>query len=777
MSTPNDGDSHISRALLGWGRRIPPKLRYVLLVTIYLIVWGILDKVSLCFETASEIQIWYPASALNFVLLLVFGLRYAPALLLNALVHQYVVTQRDLHFITLLNFDLITTIGYAGAGALLLFKLHINPRLRQLRDVVCFNVVAVLIAPLLVAWLQVLNFASSGIIPWSKLVMYTLHYWAGDATGIAMLAPFLLISLRKLPWVWWHKEQQPPATEGKLRLPRWREVPELLGEGVALAAGILTGYAAPRGNNLDYTYFVFLPVIWSGLRHGFERAAATVLLMNVGVALLVVANFGSSNLLVLQFGLMAISLMGLLVGAITTDRMHTEKALRDSNKQLTYNAFHDGLTGLANRSLFMQHLERAVEHGKRDTLTESLRERDFRLAVLFVDLDRFKLINDSLGHPLGDQLLIAIAGKLQACLRPTDIIARFGGDEFTILLENLSDISDTIRVAERIQAELSLPFNLSGQEVFITASIGIALSATSYNQPEDLMRDADIAMYRAKIGGKARYEIFNPSMHDRAVVRLQIETDLRLAIERQEFLIHYQPLVSLETNRIIGFESLVRWQHPQRGLLSPSEFIPVAEEIGLMVPIDRWVIGKACQQIQQWQEQTKRFPPLSISVNVCNKHFIQPNIVPQISQILQQTSLDAPRLKLEITENVIMENDRSATATLSQLKALGIRLVIDDFGTGYSSLSRLHRFPIDELKIDRSFVSNINANEKNLEITEIIVMLGKKLGMDVTAEGIETKEQLAQLKEMKCTYGQGYFFSQPLSSQAAEALIVANPHW
>ena len=774
MSTANDGESHISKTLLGWLHRIPRKLHYVLIVVMYLILWAILDKVSLAFETTPEVQIWYPSSALDFVLILVFGLRYAPALLLNTLVHEYVVAHRDLNFITLLILDFTTTIGYTGASALLLFKLHINPRLRQLRDVVCFNIVAVLIAPLIVAWLQVVNFAWSGLIPWSKLVPYTLHYWAGDATGIVMLAPFLLILLRKLPWVWLHKEQQSPATEGKLRLPTLREVLELLLEGSVLGVGILTGYAAPRGTNLDYTYFVFLPVIWSALRHGFERAAVTVLSMNVGVALLVLAKFGSSNLLVLHFGLMAISLTGLLVGAVTTERMHTEKALRDSNNWLKYNAFHDGLTGLANRSLFMEHLERAVEHGKRD--------RNFRFAVLFVDLDRFKLINDSLGHLIGDQLLIAIAGKLQACLRPTDIIARFGGDEFTILLENLSDISDTIRVAERIQAELSLPFDLTGQEVFITASIGIALNAAGYSQPQDLVREADIAMYRAKMGGKARYEIFNTSMHDRAVVRLQIETDLRRAIEREEFLIHYQPLVSLETGRIIGFESLVRWQHPERGLLFPAEFILVAEEIGLMVSIDQWVMRQACHQIQQWQEQIKRYPPLSISVNICNQHFTQPNLVEEISKILQETSLDAHRLKLEITENVILENHRSATATLWQLKALDIRLLIDDFGTGYSSLGRLHRFPIDELKIDQTFVSNINPNEKNpneknLEIAETIVSLGKKLGVDVTAEGIETAEQLAQLREMKCAYGQGHFFSQPLPSEAAEALIVANPQW
>ncbi len=267
-----------------------------------------------------------------------------------------------------------------------------------------------------------------------------------------------------------------------------------------------------------------------------------------------------------------------------------------------------------------------------------------------------------------------------------------------------------------------------------------------------------------------------PNMHTRAVVRLQMETDLRRAIERQEFLIHYQPLVSLETGKIIGFESLLRWQHPQLGLLSPTKFLEVAEETGLLSLIDQWVMLEATRQIQQWQ----RIPgaaPLSISVNICNKDFTQPNLVEQISKVLQETGLDAPRLKLEITENVIMKHDRSATVILSQLKALDIRLVIDDFGTGYSSLGRLHRFPIDELKIDRSFVSTINANQGNLEIVETIVTLGKKLGVDVTAEGIETAEQLAQLREMKCKYGQGYFFSQPLSSVEAEALIVANPHW
>jgi diguanylate cyclase (GGDEF)-like protein len=762
-----DGESQISRTLFRWQRRIPPPVRYVWLVTIYLVTWAALDKVSLAFETTPEVQIWYPPSALDIVLTLVFGLRYTPALWLNTLVHQYVVTHRQLNFVTLLLFDFVTTLGYAGASALLLYKLRINPRLRSLRDVIWFIVVAALAAPLVVAWLQVMNFAWSGLIPWSKWLIYTLHYWAGDATGIAMLAPVLLILLRQLPWVWLHPHE-PPATRAHWRWPKVGEVPLLLAQSVALVLGIWVGYGVPRGEHLDYTYFVLLPLILIALRHGFERAAVTVLFINVAVALLVSSKFGQSNILALQFGLMAISHTGLFLGAVTTERSQAEKALRDYAQRMKYNAFHDVLTGLPNRALFMNHLGRAVEHGKR--------YQDYLFAVLFLDLDRFKVINDSLGHRLGDQLLIATARRLESCLRPTDTIARLGGDEFIILLENLSDISDTIRVAERIQTELKLPFELGGQEVFTTTSIGIALSATGHSQPSDLLRDADTAMYQAKVLG-ARYEIFNTSMHEKTVARLQMETDLRRAIERMEFLIYYQPLVSLITGRVTGFEALVRWQHPQRGLLSPAKFVLVAEETGLLSLIDQWVMREACRQTQQWSEQMPLDLPLSISVNLANKHFTQPNLIEQISQILHETSLDASRLKLEITENVIMEIDQTATATLSQLKALGIRLAIDDFGTGYSSLSRLHRFPIDELKIDRSFVSKIGADKDNLEITETILTLAQKLGVDVTAEGIETTSQLAQLRDLKCTYGQGYFFSRPLSSQAAEALIIASPQW
>jgi len=440
-----------------------------------------------------------------------------------------------------------------------------------------------------------------------------------------------------------------------------------------------------------------------------------------------------------------------------------------AEEQLLQNAFHDALTGLPNRALFMDRLGQAVEQVKR--------HEDYLFAVLFLDLDRFKVINDSLGHLLGDQLLIGLATRLKACLRPTDTVARLGGDEFTILLEDIQDVSDAIRVANRVQEELALPFELDGQEVFTSASIGITLSMTGYDQPEDVLRDADLAMYRAKNQGSACYEIFNPDMHARVVALLQLETDLRLAIERQEFRLLYQPIVSLEAGRIIGFEALVRWQHPERGLILPAEFIPAAEETGLIVRICQWVIREACDQLRQWQLQLPTTPLLTISLNLSGKQFTQLNLIDQIHQILQETGLAASALRLELTEGAIMDGAESAATTLLQLRDLGVQLSIDDFGIGYSSLGRLSRFPINGLKIDRSFVSQMGIDVASSEIVETIVTLAHRLSVDVTAEGVETAEQLAQLRALKCDYGQGYFFSQPLDSEVAEALIVTNPQW
>lgn len=439
-------------------------------------------------------------------------------------------------------------------------------------------------------------------------------------------------------------------------------------------------------------------------------------------------------------------------------------ALKQAEAQLIHNASHDALTGLPNRALFLERLERAILHSKRRT--------GYQFAVLFVDLDRFKTINDSLGHAMGDRLLIAFSRRLETCIRAGDTVARLGGDEFTILLDDLKDVSDVKRVANRIQKALQSPFNLNGHEAFVTASIGIALNANHYAQAEELLRNADIAMYRAKILGKARSELFNAEMYAQATQRLQLETDLRRALDRQEFLIHYQPIISLFSEKIIGFEALLRWQHPQQGLIPPAQFIPVAEETGAIVPIGYWVLKEACRQMSYWQN---KFPPmasLTISVNLSSKQFSQPDIIEQIAQIIKETGLEPNCLKLEITESVLMENTQMANSMLTQLRKMNIQLHLDDFGTGYSSLSYLHRFPSSAVKIDRSFVSQIGADGENLEIVRAIVSLASSLNIEAIAEGVETVEQLTQLKSLNCQYAQGYYCSKPLDSQSTETLIA-----
>ncbi|MEH1802529.1 MAG: amino acid permease [Nostoc sp.] len=440
---------------------------------------------------------------------------------------------------------------------------------------------------------------------------------------------------------------------------------------------------------------------------------------------------------------------------------------QEVQEQLLHNSLHDELTGLPNQRLFMERVQQAIEQTKQ--------QNNYLFAVLFLDLDRFKVVNDSLGHLLGNQLLIAISHRLKSVLRVGDIVARFGGDEFTILIEEIEDISTAIQVAERIKKVLALPFQLNEHRVFTNVSIGIALSRADYEQAAQILRDADVAMYCAKALGKARYEVFDQKMHEGAALLLELETALRHALLKQEeFRLDYQPIVSLTTGKIIGFEALLRWYHPERGLISPQDFIPLAEETGMIVTIGQWVLYEACHQMHAWHKQFPTSIPLTISVNFSGKQITQPDVFKEVKHILQQTGLEPCYLKLEITETLLMDNFELATTVLSQLTALNVEMHMDDFGTGYSSLSYLHRLPIKTLKIDRSFVTTIGSRGENLEIIRAIVTLAHNLNMSVTAEGIETVEQLAQLKALQCDYGQGYFFLPPMERTEVERLLAAN---
>src|SRR5215210_6248079 len=446
-----------------------------------------------------------------------------------------------------------------------------------------------------------------------------------------------------------------------------------------------------------------------------------------------------------------------------TEQERISRVLEETKDHFRHAAFHDSLTGLPNRAMFTELLKAEIE--------SSNRRDNHMFAVLFLDLDRFKNINDSLGHTHGDLLLVAFAERLERTLRPVDTLARFGGDEFAILLSGMTDSTDAVRVAQRIQDELSQPFVLDKNSAFATASIGIALSSSGYDRPEDILRDADTAMYRAKENGKARYEVFDHGMHARAVSRLQLESDLRQAIERNEVCVYYQPIISLQTGRLHGFEALVRWNHPRRGLVSPVDFIPVAEETGLIVPIGQWVLNEACAQVRQWQIDSPVHRSLSLSVNLSARQVAQPDLLERIKEALAASKLNPHCLKLEITESVVMENAEAAALMFKQLRLLGVQLSIDDFGTGYSSLSYLHRFPLNYLKIDRSFVMRLTTENDNA-IVRTISTLARNLGMEVIAEGIETDEQYQQLKMLGCEYGQGYLFSRPVDKSAVLHLLT-----
>lgn len=436
-----------------------------------------------------------------------------------------------------------------------------------------------------------------------------------------------------------------------------------------------------------------------------------------------------------------------------------------AEQQLLHDALHDGLTGLPNRVLFLDRLKH--------TLQRSTRNPSYRFAVLFLDLDRFKVINDSLGHSAGDQLLIATARRIESCVRPGDTFARLGGDEFTILVEDADDEATVLAIAERLQRAISEPLSLGQHTVYTTASIGVTMSNQEYASAMDIIRDADTAMYHAKASGKARIVMFNASMHAAAMEQLQIESTLRWAIERGDLRLHYQPIVDLVSGKIAGFEALVRWQHPQRGLLLPGAFIGVAEETGLIVPIGWWVLRSACQQLQQWRDASAEARDIWVTVNISARQLAQPDVLQRITGTLEETGLPAHCLKLEITETTLIEQGSQFGSILQDIRDAGIHICMDDFGTGYSSLSYLQRLPIDTLKIDRSFVQQTTEGGRS-KIVESIITLAQALGIQAVAEGTETLQQVEHLRELQCQYGQGWLFAHAVEPDAARDMIIQN---
>jgi diguanylate cyclase (GGDEF)-like protein/PAS domain S-box-containing protein len=447
---------------------------------------------------------------------------------------------------------------------------------------------------------------------------------------------------------------------------------------------------------------------------------------------------------------------------------------KQTEERLLYDALHDALTGLPNRTMFMDRLGHAVKRFKRN--------HDSRFAVLFLDLDRFKVINDSLGHPFGDQLLKIVANSLTKCLRTSDSAARLGGDEFAILLEDISSISDAVVISERIQQTLQNPFEFKEHKVVISTSIGIVLSDTKYEIPEDILRDADIAMYHAKLLGKACHVLFNPTMRNRAVMRMELENDLRQVLvdeksRNKELRVVFQPIVALQGGQILGFEALLRWFHPDRGVIMPNEFIPMAEETGLIHSLGLWVLRKACQQVRIWHAQNNNGAgnsPISVSVNISGKQFSRPDLVDQIEKILHDNAIAPSCLNLEITESLLVESDKPLIAALERLRNLGINLQVDDFGRGYSSFSYLQHLPVNTLKIDSLFIHRMEINGNNSEIVRSIVSLARSLGMSVIAEGVETDRQFQKLKSLDCEFGQGFYISKPVSGVEAGNLILQN---
>ena len=727
---------------------LPAWVRAAVTVLVYVISYQLLDWAARVFTPASEVAVWYPASALNVVLLWVFGLRYAPAIFLAVCVSE-ILTSFELELFMTLVYALIQMLGYAGV-VLFLRALEVNPRLYTLYDRSRFLVATTLLPLLFVAVLGVTTLALAGAFSWDMWLLRVMQFWAGDATGIGLLAPPLLIALRLTPWLWtddlWANDLQTDDKEQspQLRLPTRREW--VLGGALFTALVLCTvlAYRGERGSvNLNRDYIAFVPLVAVAVWYGFEITAFAVLFANIIIAALVGPSFGGSDDLALQFGLMTLTLVSLALGAIISARQETETELR-------YRTRHDPLTGLPNRELLLERLGEAQDDQ----------------ALLMLNLDNFQNVNDSLGHDFGDELLRAVARRLGEGLPPGDTLAHLSGDEF-VLLTHVDDRRDTVQVSRGMREAFAQPFYIQGREQRLSVGIGVALIGDLAPReeepaPTEMLRRAHTALHQAKKRGKAHTVLFEEAMHAQAVERLELENDLRRALEYREFVVHYQPIWSLKTGHIVKAEALLRWPHSERGMIPPATFIPLAEETGLIAPLSRWLMRTAFKQAKVWRSEGHA---LTIAVNVSAAQ-VRTDLTRTLDELLEGSALAPEHVCLEVTESLFLEPREDTVTLLRQLNERGVEVSVDDFGTGYSSLSYLKNLPIRTLKIDRSFLRGVPGDAGDVAIVETILFMADALGLNVTAEGVETKAQVDFLLAQGCDHAQGYYLGCSLSAAA-----------
>jgi diguanylate cyclase (GGDEF)-like protein len=689
--------------------------------------------------------IWLP-TGIAVVALLLFGTRLWPGLTVGAFLVNAPIGPSLLGAAGI-------AVGNTFAPVLavyLLRKVGFRKELERLRDVVAMVFLAALLGMSVSATFGATILMLSGSVPASGIVSTWSVWWAGDAMGVLVFAPFLL-SLR--------------GTSVYCAKP-WRR----RAEAVALLGGtVLIAHIVLR-SRLKIEFLVFPALGVTAWRLG-QRGTATAALLTSGIAIWAAVNglgvFAgeslSEKMLTLQVFNASVALLSFVLAAVRTERLEHVAERKRAQDELVRQALHDPLTGLANRTLFMDRLTQALARSNRHPGT---------LAVMFLDLDRFKLINDSLGHSVGDHVLMCMAQRLREALRIEDTASRFGGDEFVVLCEDVQNEEDAIVIADRLALAMAQPMSMDAGSVVVTTSIGIAVANPKTDSAEDLVRNADSALYRAKERGRARFELFDHRMRTRAVKRLTIENELRRAIDQGELRVYYQPLVVVAEPRVVALEALARWAHPQRGLLGPAEFIPVAEETGLIVPIGTWVLEEVCQQSARWQEANEREEPLTIAVNLSTQQLARPQFEDVVEGILTKTRMAPTNLSLEITESVLMETSPAIHTTVRALRDLGVRFAIDDFGTGYSSLAYLKAIEVDTLKVDRSFVDGLGHEHGDTEIVNAIVNLAHSLRLTAVAEGVETVDQLEYLRLVGCDVAQGYYFAKPAPAEAIDRMLT-----